>query len=137
MRLQLRKMKCLKKKYIIGGIIILLALGYLSYIVFSSSVTYYVTVSEFKARGTELYNTDVRVSGEIADNTIDWNAEDIELRFTIAEGDETMKVIYQGVQPSGFKPGSNILVEGKYHSDDILWASQLIMKCPSKYEPEE
>ena len=127
----------MKKRYIVGGIILLLVLGYLSYIGLGSSVTYYVTVSEFKARGTELYNTDVRVAGEIADNPIDWNAEDIELRFTITEGGETMKVIYQGVQPSGFKPGSNILVEGKYHSDGVLWASQLIMKCPSKYEPEE
>ena len=127
----------MKKRYIIGGIILLVVLGYLSYVVFGSSVTYYVTVSEFKARGTELYNTEVRVAGEIADSPIEWNAEDIELRFTITEGGETMKVVYQGVRPSGFKPGSSILVEGRCHSNGILWASQLIMKCPSKYEPEE
>ncbi|MCK4722443.1 MAG: cytochrome c maturation protein CcmE, partial [Dehalococcoidia bacterium] len=79
----------------------------------------------------------VRVAGKIADSPVNWNAEDLEFSFTITEGSDAMAVIYQGAKPSGFKAGSNILVEGKYHSDGIFRASQLIMKCPSKYEPED
>ena len=130
-------MRGMKKRYLVGGGILLAVVAYLLYLSFGSSVSYYVTVSEFFDRGTELYDTSIRVAGKIADSPVDWNAEDLELRFTITEGGETLMVIYHGAKPSGFKVGSNILVEGKYHSDGIFRASQLIMKCPSKYEPEE
>lgn len=127
----------MKKRYLIGVIILVLAVGYVFYLSFGTAVSYYVTVSEFFAKGTDLYNTNVRVAGKIADSPIEWDAKDLELRFTIVEGSDTMTVIYQGTKPSGFKTGSNILIEGKYHSDGIFRASQLIMKCPSKYELEE
>jgi len=126
-----------KKRYLIGGGILLVVVAYLLYLSFGSSVSYYVTVSELFAKGTELHDTNVRVAGKIADSLVDWNPEDLELRFTITEGGDTMTVIYQGAKPSAFKAGSNILVEGKYHSDSIFRASQLILKCPSKYEPED
>ena len=127
----------MNKKYLIGGIILALVVGYLLYLSFGSSVSYYLTVSEFLAQSTELYDTRVRVAGKIAESPIDWNAENLELRFNITEGGQTLSVIYEGTKPSGFKAGSNILVEGKFDSDGIFWASQLIMKCPSKYEPLE
>jgi len=76
------------------------------------------------------------VAGAISD-PIDWNAEDVELSFTITEGGKNMEVVYRGARPSGFKAGSSILVEGKYSPEGIFRASQLIMKCPSKYELEE
>jgi len=123
-----------KKRYLIGGLLLVIVVGYLFYLSFGSSVSYYVTVSEFSARGTELHDTTVRVAGKIADSPIEWDAKDLQLRFAITEGSETMTVIYHGAKPSGFKEGSNILVEGKCHSDGIFRASQLIMQCPSKYE---
>ena len=127
----------MKKRYLFGGVILVIATAYLIYLSFGSSASYYVTVSEFFDKGTELYDTNVRVAGKIADKSIDWNAEDLELNFTIAEGGETMAIIYHGAKPSAFKVGSNILVEGQYHSDGIFRASQLILKCPSKYESIE
>jgi len=127
----------MKKRYLIGGGILVAVVVYLLYLSFGSSVSYYVTVSEFFARGAELNDTTVRVAGKIADSPVDWNAEELELRFAITEGGDTMPVSYQGAKPSAFQAGSNILVEGKYHSDGIFRASQLILKCPSKYEPED
>ncbi|MFC2070082.1 cytochrome c maturation protein CcmE [Chloroflexota bacterium] len=55
----------------------------------------------------------------------------------MTEGGENMKIVYRGARPSGFKVDSNILVEGKYDSEGIFRASQIIMKCPSKYELED
>jgi cytochrome c-type biogenesis protein CcmE len=124
-----------KKRYLFGGLILIIVVGYLLYLSFGNSVSYYLTVSEFSARGAELHDTNVRVAGKIADSPIEWDAEDLELRFDITEGGDVMTVVYQGVKPSGFKAGSNILVEGEFHSDGIFRASQIIMKCPSKYEP--
>ena len=85
----------------------------------------------------EVHFSDVRVAGKITDNHLDWNAKSLELRFTITEGGDDMAVIYHGARPSGFQAGSNILVEGKYYSDGIFRANQLILKCPSKYESTE
>jgi cytochrome c-type biogenesis protein CcmE len=126
-----------KKRYLIGGVILVLVVAYLIYLSFGSSVSYYVTVSEFFAKGTEFYDTNIRVAGKIADSPIDWDAEDLELRFTITEGGKNMSVLYHGAEPSGLKAGSNILVEGKYSSDGVFRARQLILKCPSKYESIE
>ena len=127
----------MKRRYLVGVIILVLVVGYLFYLSFGSSVSYYVTVSEFFAKGTELYDTNIRIAGKIADNSIDWDAQDLKLRFAITEGGKNMPVMYHGAQPSGFQAGSDILVEGKYSSDGIFQASQLIMKCPSKYEIKE
>jgi cytochrome c-type biogenesis protein CcmE len=124
----------MKKKYIIGGVIVLAAIIYLLYLNFSSSVSYYVTVSEFYERSVELGDTNIRIAGKIADNTVEWNAGELELKFTITEGGESMPVIYKGTQPAGFKADSNLLVEGKYNSGGFFQATRLILKCPSKYE---
>jgi len=126
-----------KKRYLFGGGILLLVVGYLLFLSLGSSVSYYLSVSEFVDKGNQFYDTQVRVAGKIVEDSINWSAEDLELKFAIAEGGETLSVIYSGTKPSGFKAGSDILVEGKCHSDGIFRASQLIMKCPSKYEPEE
>lgn len=126
----------MKKKYLIGIVILVLAVGYLIYLSLSSSISYYVTVSEFYSRDTELYNTAIRVAGKISE-PIEWNADDVRLSFVITEGGEEMKVVYHGARPSGFNTGSSVLVEGEYNPEGIFYADQIILKCPSKYELEE
>ena len=127
----------MKKRYLIGGGILLIVVGYLFYISLASSVSYYVTVSEFAEKGSELHNTKVRIAGIIEETPVYWNAQEVELKFSIGEGGHTLPVFYKGAKPSGFKTGANILVEGKYQADKMFHATQLIMKCPSKYVPEE
>jgi cytochrome c-type biogenesis protein CcmE len=58
----------------------------------------------------------------------------VELKFDITEGGETLSILYNGAKPTGFEPGTNILVEGKLQPDNVFLAKQLIMRCPSKYE---
>jgi len=59
-----------KKRYLIGGGILVAAVAYLLSLSFGSSVSYYVTVSEFYDRGTELHNTNLRMAGNIADSPV-------------------------------------------------------------------
>ena len=125
------------KRYFIGGGILLAAVIYLLYLSFGSSVSYYVTVSEFYNRETELQDINLRVAGKVLESPINWDAESLDLSFTITEGGKNMAVLYHGAQPSGFKAGSSILVEGEYGSDGVFRASQLILKYPSKYEALE
>ena len=112
----------------------LAAVIYLLYLIFSSSVSYYVTVSEFYDREAELGDVNVRVAGKVVESSINWNSDNLELGFTIAEGGNSMPVIFHGAQPSGFKADSSVLVEGRYRPDGVFEAKQLILKCPSKYE---
>ncbi|MFC1914065.1 cytochrome c maturation protein CcmE [Chloroflexota bacterium] len=123
----------MRKRYLVTGGILLAAIIYLLYLSFGNAVSYYVTVSEFYDRETELHDTNVRVAGKVM-APIGWDAEELELRFAITEGGKSMPVIFHGAQPSGFKPGSSIMVEGKYDFGGVLRARQLILKCPSKYE---
>jgi cytochrome c-type biogenesis protein CcmE len=124
-----------KKRYLIGGGIIVLAVVYLITLSLGNSVSYYLTVSEFMDKADELYDTRVRVIGNIVDGSVQWNAEDVELKFAVTEGGEALTVLYNGARPSGFEPGSDILVEGKLQPDKVFLADQLILRCPSKYEP--
>jgi cytochrome c-type biogenesis protein CcmE len=126
----------MKKRYLVSGGILLAAIIYLLYLSFGNAASYYVTVSEFYGRVTELHDINVRVAGRVV-APINWDAEEIELRFSITEGGKSMPVIYDGAQPSGFQAGSSILVEGKYSSDGVFQARQLILECPSKYEALE
>jgi len=124
----------MKKKYVIGGVIVLAAVIYLLVIIINSSTSYYLKVSEFNDRIDEFKDVNVRIAGTVLENSIEWNAEELDLRFIITEGGEFLPVIYNGSQPNGFKAEVNLLVEGKYESDGIFHASQLILRCSSKYE---
>lgn len=127
----------MRKRLIIGGIIVLIAVIYLLYLSLSSAVAYYVTVSELYDREAELQDAGIRVAGKITESPVLWDAEALELKFIITEGGETLPVVYNGPQPAGLKSGSNLLVEGKYGSDGVFHATRLIIKCPSKYESIE
>ena len=131
------KRKPFRKRFLLGGAVLVLVIGYLLYLSFDDSVSYYFTVSELLDKGSEVYDTRVRVSGKVVDDSIDWNAREVELGFIIVENDATLPVVYGGAKPEGFKADANVLVDGQYHSDRVFYASQILMKCPSKYEPKE
>ncbi len=127
-----------KKRFLIGGIIVFLAIGYLGFMGFQSSATYYYEVGELLEQGSSIYDETVRVNGQVAPGTVEQEAQGRILRFTIIdiEGEESLPVIYQGVVPDTFKVGNEVVVEGQLNSDGIFQAHTLMPKCPSKYVPE-
>ena len=127
----------MKKRYIIGGIVLVIAVGYLLFMSFSSSVTYYVTVRELLEEGVGTYDTNIRVTGKIADRPISWDAEELELSFVVEEGGAYLPVVYDGSRPDGFAVDADVLLEGKYTVDRVFEAYNILMKCPSKYAPED
>jgi cytochrome c-type biogenesis protein CcmE len=123
-----------RKKFLIGGIIVFLAIGYLGFIGFQNSATYYYTVSEFAQKGTSVHGENVRVKGNIVPDSVESKEAGRILKFTVAEGEDSMPVTYQGVVPDTFKPDIEIVVEGKLGTDGVFVAHTLMPKCPSKYE---
>lgn len=130
-----------KKKFLIGGLIVVLAIGYLGYLGFQNSATYYYTVGELTAQPGPVNGDNIRVNGLVADGSVEQDIKERILRFTIvdAEGENSMPVVYQGVVPDTFKTGSDVVVEGYLNSAGVFQANNVLAKCPSKYEyePEE
>ncbi len=125
-----------KKKFVIGGIIIFLAIGYLGFMSFQSSATYYYTLTEFAQQGDSVNGENVRVKGDIAPGSVEKEQAGLVLKFTLVEGTESMPVYYQGVVPDTFSETFEIVIEGELGADGVFKAHTLMPKCPSKYESE-
>jgi len=126
-----------KRKFIIGGVILICALGYLLYLGFGSTTAYYSTVSELLDAGPSIYGQDIRVNGLVVSGSIVSDPIDLDYEFTIADEAGELAVVYHGVMPDGFEEGADLVVQGKIEPDGILYATTILAKCPSKYEPEE
>ena len=126
-----------KKRFLIGGIIILMALGYLGYTSFAGAATYYYTVSEVLAKGSSVYGANVKVEGHVDLDSVQKESAGRLIKFTISdkESGESIPVVYRGVVPATFKPGADVVVEGVLGSDGTFQAQTIMTKCPSKYEP--
>ena len=128
-----------QKRFLIGGIIVVLAIGYLGYTGFQGSATYYYTVGELMGQGSSAYDENVRVSGQVTPGSLEQESAGGVMRFIIIdiEGEESLAVVYQGVVPDTFKVGGDVVVEGYLDSSGIFQASTILTKCPSKYVPKK
>lgn len=126
-----------KRRFLIGGLIICLAVVFLGYMAFMSGVTYYYEVGELLDQASPASSQTVRVSGQVAP---DVEREGLELRFTIIDNtgrDASLLVVYQGVVPDTFKVGNQVVIEGKYTAGGIFEAEAILTKCSSRYVPSE
>lgn len=121
-------------KFVIGGIILILAIIYLVYTGIQKTGLYCLTVSELKSGGSSSYGEVVRVNGNVADGTIKWDGQS--LHFIITDGKQDLQVMYRGVAPDTFKNGTEVVVRGVWEAGSIFQADKIMAKCPSKYEAE-
>lgn len=121
-------------RFLIGGIIVAVAIAFLLFTNLRSSTVYYVTVKELKAQGANLRGQQVRVAGTVNGDTLRWQIGGTTLRFDMVEGDETLPVIYEGSVPDAFAQSDTVVVEGEYSLEGIFLADTLIVQCPSRYE---
>ena len=126
-----------KRRFLIGGLIVVIAISYLGYTGFQASATYYYTVSEVAEQGSSIYGERVRVNGLVTPGSLEQEPGSFTLKFAITEGEESLPVVYQGVVPDTFKVGNEVVVEGYLNQDGIFQATTILAKCPSKYVPEE
>ena len=119
-----------KKSYIIGAVIIALAMVMAMYS-FKSTMTTYVSVSEARVSPRP-----VQVAGIVALGSKKYDLQNNRLIFTLREdsGDE-MPVEYDGHKPANFDDVTKIVATGKYNTErQIFVARELLVKCPTKYE---
>ena len=121
-----------RKRLLIGGIVILVALGYLIYSAASGSAAYYVTIDELAGSGPTRRN--VRVAGNVVGESIVWEAREMRLQFEMVDESGRLPVVYNGARPDMFRDDAEVVVEGKLGEDGVFEARTMMLKCPSKYE---
>jgi cytochrome c-type biogenesis protein CcmE len=124
------------KKLVIGIIVVVVAIGYLGWVMVKNFMTTNYDVTTFLSKQASLINKTVRVGGEVLPG-VQRNTTLSNLSFTIADKtnlSNSLKVSYSGgIVPDAFKEGGDVIVEGKYTSSGVFQATSLITKCPSKY----
>ena len=126
----------LQKRFIVGGVLVLAAVGALLYTGFKEGTVYYYTIQELKDGASTLVDEEIRVTGQVVDGSLDWEEDNLTVRFTIADEGETLPVVYDGVAPDNLLEGREVVVNGKYEKSGIFLANSILTKCPSKYEPQ-
>ena len=123
-----------KLKFIIGGVLISLAVVYLIYTGVQSTAAYFLTVDELYAKGEAIENRTVRVTGKVDAATIGFDNRDLILTFDVtSDTGQRMPVIFNGPKPDQMREGADAILEGKYNGE-IFAAQSLLLKCPSRYE---
>ncbi len=127
-----RRLTSRQIKWLIGGLIVALTVGYLVFTAASGSAAYYVTILEAREQGPSGRN--VRISGTIVGESIVWEPRDMLLEFDIVDESGRMSVVYNGARPDMFRDQAELVVEGKLSPEGIFEARTIVLKCPSKYE---
>ena len=149
----------MRPKFIIGGVLIFAAIIYLIVSSTQANAQYFVTVDELRAKGSSAVGQELRISGAVIGNTIRYDPNSLTLKFTIANVPGSTKevdaqgglakvlhdavvdptrshlvVVYNGAKPDLLKDEAQAILTGKIGADGIFYASELLLKCPTKYQ---
>ncbi len=124
-------------KLAVGAMVIIAAIAYLIFSGATETTVYFLTVSEVQQQSATLQGQPIRVAGKVTTDPIAWDIQKLALSFVIGEGQARLPVFYRGVKPDMFQPGADVIVEGQLSADGVLHASNLMTRCPSKYEEKK
>jgi cytochrome c-type biogenesis protein CcmE len=125
--------KTKRRLVVVSGVIIVVVILALAFIGGRSAAK---TVSVAEAVEQDYTDQKIQVSGNVVSNSFE-TKEDI-LYFSIydPEGDPTkqLNVMFDGGVTATFGNEVTAICTGRVDSDGVLHASELVTKCPSKYE---
>ncbi|UCG45773.1 MAG: cytochrome c maturation protein CcmE [Candidatus Bathyarchaeota archaeon] len=120
--------------YIIAVVLIGFSL-ILAYDAATSYMNPYLTVSHVVENSVSYLNQDVQVLGIVSNGTIQYLPSS--LTFELRDEESAITVTYVGSTPSNFEENIQVVVIGALVSPESIEASQMLVKCPSKYEGGE
>lgn len=146
-------------KFVIGGILILVAVVFLIWTSTAASAEYFLTIDELNAKGSDVVDKNLRVSGAVLGDSIQYDAQSLTLSFEVAhvpadnlaiesEGGLAevlhqavldpsrgrIKVVYVGPKPDLLRNEAQAIVTGHMGQDGVFYAEELLLKCPTRYE---
>lgn len=148
-----------RTKFFIGGFLIIAAVVYLIASSTQASAQYFLTVNEIYSKGDEILDRDLRISGAVIGETIQYDPETLTITFDIAHipGDNNeidaqgglaavlnkavtdpnskrLSVVYVGPKPDLLDNEAQAIMTGRLGEDGLFYADELLLKCPTKYE---
>lgn len=123
-----------RAKFGVGIGVIVIALGFLAWLGYGESKTYYHTIAEYQALNGSARNHRMRIAGNVVAGTIRHTTGRV--NFVLEEQGKTLAVSYIGSDPlpDTFVDKSQALVEGRPAADGSFVAEHVQAKCASKYE---
>ena len=146
-------------KFVIGGILILGAVVFLIWSSTAANAEYFLTIDELNAKGSSIVDRNLRVSGAVIGDSIQYDAPNLKLSFEVAhvpadnaelatEGGlavalheavldpsrSRMKVVYVGPKPDLLRNEAQAIMTGHLGADGTFYAEELLLKCPTRYE---
>jgi len=141
---ELLKPRSNRMQYVVGGVLILAALAFLIANAMSGNTQLYKTVDEFYAEQSRLVGRDLRVSGYVLGDSIQFvqiDATTSRLEFDIVDninnpGRRLHIVAENEPMPDLLQHEAQALVEGSADANGVFHANAggLFLKCPTRYE---
>ena len=124
----------MKRSWVMGGgVVILAAFGWLLFGGLEENVVFFLTPAELLAKGPEGVNVPVRLGGQVKPGSVKWDAQTLDLRFTVVDGQREMPVRSTGAPPQMFRDGMGVIVEGRADASGVFQASNLMVKHSNEY----
>ena len=122
----------MKPKFIVGGVVIAVALGYMIWAGVSQSVVYFVTPSELSA--APVAGKAYRLGGMVAPGSVRWEPRTLALTFTLSDGRATVPVHHKGAPPDLFGENRGAVVEGSWNAEGYFRATHIMAKHSEEYK---
>jgi cytochrome c-type biogenesis protein CcmE len=122
---------------VVAAVIVVAAFGFLLYGGIDSNVVFFLTPKELLAKGTQAYDVPVRLGGQVQPGSVRWDAEKLDLRFVVTDGNDTVAVHSTGAPPQMFRDGMGVVVEGRYRRDGVFESTNLMVKHSNEYRKPE
>jgi len=123
------------------GIPLVILAGVVAYLVAGTGAkeafVYSKLVHEVAEDPDAFRDRELRMEGELKEGSIRFRAEPCEWRFVLEKEGREMPVHFKEcIVPDTFRDGMGIsvTVQGRIQNDNTFLASQVIPRCPSKYE---
>jgi len=119
----------MSKKTFIAGLIIVVGIVLVAVNFFNSAIEYGSFATAIKTMKK------IQVKGEwVKDRSSSFDTEKMQFTFFMKDDNgQIEKVVLEGAKPNNFDLANSIVVKGKM-SGDYFHATEVLTKCPSKYE---
>ena len=124
-------------KFAIGAVLIVGAVGYLMASGVKQTGQFFLTPSELSQRvaaDPSLYNLGMKVGARVVPGTVARDPAAQTLRFQITDGSARYPVVFHGLPPDTFTDSVEVVVEGRLQRDGVIYATDVLAKCGSRYE---
>jgi len=128
----------MNRKWVLAGVgVILVVFAWLTFGGLEKNVVFFLTPQELLAKGDAGVGVPVRLGGQVKPGSMTWDAQTLDLRFTVTDGAREVQVHSTGAPPQMFRDGMGVIVEGRHGAGGVFEATSLMVKHSNEYRAPE